>query len=61
METLTHNSTSLTKGPLSQYGKNLGLPATPVALLVPGVNIPPYNHRFKSLIYTKTSVKWTIS
>ena len=25
---------------------------TPVALLIPGVNIPPYSHRFRSLIYT---------
>ena len=47
METLVYNSTSLTKVILSQYGQNLSLPATPVALLVHGIDISPYSHRFK--------------
>ena len=43
METLIYNLTSFSES------------AIPVALIVPGVNNPPYSHRFKSLIYTKTS------
>ena len=60
METLIYNSTSFLRVTLGQCSKAYGLPATKVALLVPGVNTPPYNHRFKSLVYTKTFVKWII-
>ena len=60
METLIYNSNNFLRVTLSRYGKVFGLSATPVVLLVPGVNTPLYNHRFKSLIYTKTSVKWII-
>ena len=60
METLIQNSTSSLRVTLSQYGKAFGLPATPVALVIPGVT-PPYNHRFKSFISTKTLVKWITS
>ena len=42
---------------LRQYGKAFGLPTTPVALPVPGVNTPPYIHRFNSLIYIKILAK----
>ena len=31
------------------------LPATPVALLVPGVSTTSYSHIFKNLVYTQTS------
>ena len=54
METLIYNSTIFLRVTLIQYYKAFGLSATPVALLVPDVNTPPYSHRFKSLIYTKT-------
>ena len=57
METLIYNSTSFLGVTLSQYGKAFGLPATPVALLVSGVNTPPHSNRFKNLLYTKTLVK----
>ena len=42
----------------SQYGKAFCRFATPVASLAPSVNTPPYSHRFKSLLYTKTLAKW---
>ena len=54
MEKLIYNSTSSFKLTL---GKAFGLPSTPFSLrltLVPGVNTPPYSHRFKSLVYTKS-------
>ena len=41
MECNSCNSTSYLKVTLSQYDKAFGLPVTPVALLVPGVNTPP--------------------
>ena len=53
METLLYNSTSLLRVTLSQHGKAFGLPATPVALLVPCLNT-------LSLIYTKKLVKCII-
>ena len=60
MEILIYNSTSILRVIFSQYGKAFGLPATSVALVVPGVNTPDDNHWFKSLFYTKTLVKWII-
>ena len=42
---------------LNQYSKTFGVPATLITLLVPGVNTPPYCHKFKSLLYIKTMVK----
>ena len=45
MEILIHNSTSFLRVTLGQNGEAFGLPATLVALLVPGVNNPPYSHR----------------
>ena len=53
MEALIYNSISFLRATYSQYRKAFGLPSTTDVLLVPGVNIPPYSHRFKSLIYTK--------
>ena len=44
METLVSNSTSFLRVTLSQYGNTFGLPATPVVLLVPRINTPPYSH-----------------
>ena len=60
METLLYNLTSLLRVTLSQHGKAFGLPATPVALLVPCLNTLSHSHRFKSLIYTKKLVKCII-
>ena len=60
MESLIYNSTSFLRATIRQNGKAFGLPAIPVATQVPGVNIPPYSHRFKSVLYTKTLVKWII-
>ena len=40
METLIYHSNSFLRVTLRQYGKAFGLPATPVALLVLGVNTP---------------------
>ena len=39
------NSTSFLRVTLSQYDKAFSLAATPVALLVPNVDTPPYSHR----------------
>ena len=47
METLIYNSTSFLRVTLSQYGKAFGLPATPAAIPVPGVNTWPYSHKVK--------------
>ena len=44
MEILIYNSTSILRVIFSQYGKAFGLPATSVALVVPGVNTPDNNH-----------------
>ena len=57
METLIYNSISIFRVTFSQYGKAFGLPATSVALVVPGANTLDDNHRFKSLLYTKAFVK----
>ena len=58
METLIYNSTSFLRITLREYSKPSDLPATPVSLLVPGINTPPDSHRFKSLLNIKTLVKW---
>ena len=42
METLMYNEGSFLRVTLSQYGKDLGLPTAPVALLVSGVNTLPF-------------------
>ena len=57
METLIYNSISIFRVTFSQYGKAFALPATSVALVVPGANTLDDNHRFKSLLYTKAFVK----
>ena len=53
MEYLMYNSTSFLRVTFSQFDKEFGLPAAPVALFS-GVNTPRNKHRFKSLLYTKT-------
>ena len=60
METVIYNWTSFLRVTVSQYGKVFGLPATPSALIVSGVNTPLYSHRFNRLLYTKKLVKWII-
>ena len=44
METLIYNSISIFRVTFSQYGKAFGLPATSVALVVPGANTLDDNH-----------------
>ena len=61
MEIVIYNTNRFLRVTLSQYSKAIGIPATPVALLLPGINTPPYSHRFKNLLYTKTLVKWITS
>ena len=60
METLICNATSFLRVTLNQYGKAFGLPATTVALLIPSVNTSPFSHKFNSLLYSKTLLKWII-
>ena len=37
-----YNAASFLRVTLSQYGKDFGLAATPVALLIPGDSTPPF-------------------
>ena len=45
---------------LRQYDNAFALPTTPVAQLVPGVTIPRYLLRVKSLFYTRKLKEWII-
>ena len=53
MENVIYNSTNCLRVTLIHYGKAFGLPATPVTLLVTGVNTPAYSHRLRALSILK--------